>query len=135
MAIELVSHKLTGLVADGDLSTKQFYCVKMSTTDDTVSLCDTDGEVILGVLCNKPDAANKAAEVAALGQVKIEAGEALAAGDRWGTDNAGKAKKVEGTNTGADTGDYAAGIITKGGASGEIVEGTIGMSTFKVESA
>ena len=77
MAIELVSHKLTGLVADGDLSTKQFYCVKMSTTDDTVSLCDTDGEVILGVLCNKPDAANKAAEVAALGQVKIEAGEAL----------------------------------------------------------
>jgi hypothetical protein len=134
MAIELSAVKLTGLVAGADISANQFYLVKMSTTDDQIALCDTDGEVILGILGNKPDALNKPAEVMSIGQGKVECGEALAAGDLWGTDSAGKAKKIEKTVTGADTGDYVAGVVTKGAGSGEIAEVTIGMATFVVEA-
>lgn len=124
-----------GMLASADLSAKQFYCVKMSTTDNTVSLCDTQGETIFGVLQNKPNASGVAAEVMALGISKVEAGETLTAGDLWGTSASGTAVKIEGTSTGADLADYAAGIVIEGAASGELASVTIGIHNIQIVGA
>lgn len=124
-----------GMMADADLSAKQFFCVKMSTTDNKVSLCTTQGETIFGVLQNKPNADGVAAEVMSLGITKVEAGETLTAGDLWGTDANGKAAKIEGTNTGADLADYAAGIVIEGAASGELASVTIGIHNIQIVGA
>jgi hypothetical protein len=125
---------LAGAQAAADLSTKQFYAVKKNTTAHQYALCDTDGEVIAGVLQNKPSAAGREATIMAMGITKVIAGETLVPGDLWGCDSAGKAKVVEGSNTGADTGDYVAGFVIEGAATDEIATVTIGMPTFRVES-
>lgn len=135
MAYEGILLAVPGLTADGDLSDKQYYCVKMSTTNQEVSLCDTDGEVVLGILQNKPNAAGVPANVASIGVSRIVANESLTAGDFWGTSSTGKATKVEDTNTGADTTDYAAGVVVKGAGSGALATVTVGFPTFKVETA
>lgn len=124
-----------GMQADADLSAKQFYCVKMSTSNNKVSLCTAQGEVVFGVLQNKPDADGVAAEVMALGVTKVEAGETLTAGDLWGTDANGAAVKIERTNTGADLGDYAAGIVIEGAASGALATVTIGIHNIQIVGA
>ena len=126
--------RLPGVQAAADLSAKQFFCVVKNTTNKQVALASVDGEVVLGVLQDKPNASGKAAEVITFGVTKVEAGETLAAGDFWGTDSAGKAKIVERTNTGADVGDYVAGQVIVGAASGELATVTIGYPTFQVES-
>lgn len=128
MAFEYPVLKVPALEAGADLSGNQFHCVRMSGADKRVALCDTEGEVVLGVLQNKPAAAGQAAEVTALGLTKIVAGEALAAGDAWGTDAQARARKVEVTT---DVGDYAAGIVIEGAAAGAIATVTIGFPTFK----
>ncbi len=125
---------LAGAQAAADLSAKQFFCVKKNAVNHEYALCDSDGEVVMGVLQNKPDAAGREATIMAIGITKIIAGEALTAGDLWGTDSAGKAKVVEGTNTGADVGDYVAGFVIEGAGSGEIATVTIGLPTFRVEN-
>ena len=132
MAWEIPLFKPGGLVAASDLSANQFYCVKISA-DNTVALCDTDGEVFDGILQDKPTS-GLAANVMMAGISKVECGEALSAGDHWGVDANGKAKKVEATNTGADVGDFAMGRVVEGAGSGEYATVTVGLHTFKVES-
>ncbi len=134
MAYELSLFNLPAALAAADLSTKQYFIVKKNTTNNQFALCDTDGELFDGVLQNKPDGADKAAEIMAIGITKIEAGEILTSGDRWGTDSAGKAKIIEHTNTGADVGDYVGGVVIEGAASGSLATVSIGLVTFKVES-
>lgn len=134
MAYQSPLFMLTGALAAADLSTKQFYCVKKNTTDGQYALCTVDGEPFDGVLQDKPSAAGAAAEVMAAGITKIEAGETLTAGDYWGTDSAGKGKIVEATVTGADVGDYVAGRVIEGAASGEMATVTVGLMTFRVEA-
>ena len=134
MAWEKDLFTIPGAEAAADLSANLYFCVKKDTTANRFALCDTDGEPFDGVLQNKPDTTGLAASVRAAGVTKLEAGEALAAGDYWGTDSAGKAKKIEDTVTGADVGDYVAGRILVGAASGELAIGTIGLMTFRVES-
>lgn len=121
-----------GLLAGADLSTKQFYCVKMSSTDNQVALCDTQGQPFIGVLQNKPNASGEAAEVMALGISKVECGEALTAGQYWGTDANGAAVSIETTNTGADLSDFAMGVVIEGAGSGELATVTVGFPTFQV---
>jgi hypothetical protein len=132
MAWEIPLFNPGGLVAGEDLSAKQFYCVKV-TADNAVSLCDTDGEVFDGILQDKP-ASGYAANVMMAGISKVECGEALSAGNYWGVDANGKAKKVEATNTGADTGDFVMGRVIEGAGSGEYATVSVGLHTFKVES-
>lgn len=134
MAFEKDLFTIPGALAAADLSSNQFYFVKKNTTNNQYALCDTDGEVIHGVLQNKPSAAGNAAEVRTSGITKITAGEALTAGNHVGTDSAGKAKIIETTNTGADVGDYVIGVVEEGAASGALATITIGLTTFKVES-
>ncbi len=135
MAFELAGFKPPGLVAAADLSTKQFYFVKKNATDKQVALCDTDGEIPFGVLQNKPNAVGAAAELVTFGITKVIAGETIVAGDLIGTDNAGKARLVEKTNTGADIGDYWCGQAITGGASGELITIQFGYPNGRVESA
>ena len=135
MAFEAPSFAIPGLEANADLSSDQHKIVKMTTTKLRVALASVDGEVVLGILQNKPSAAGKAATVVCLGVSKVVAGEALVAGDLWGTGSAGKAKKIEVSNTGADTGDFAMGTVLIGvGAANEVATVTVGVPTLKVES-
>lgn len=103
-----------------DLSTKQFYGVKMSA-DRTVVLQAADTDRPVGLLQNKPDNSTiKDAEVLVIGQGKAVAAETLAAGDQIRIDSNGKAAKHE---PGTDTTAYGVGIVTVGGASNEVIEG------------
>lgn len=134
MARENNIFTIPGLMASADLSANQFHCVKMTSTNNKVGLCDAQGEPFIGVLQNKPSADGDAAEVMALGITKIVAGENLTAGDQWGTDGDGHAVKIEDSNTGADTRDYVAGTVIEGAASGALATVTIGLATFQVSA-
>ncbi len=99
--------------ASADLSAKQFLFMLVSGVDTcTVTSAATD--TVLGVLQNKP-ASGEAADVRCYGIAKVVAGGTVTAGDRVGTDNAGKAV----TKT-ADA-DKIAGLALSTAASGELV--------------
>lgn len=108
MAFEQPLFKPAGLTASADLSTKQFLFVKMSGAL-TVDVCATDGELAVGVLQNKPTS-GKEATVETDGITKVKASEAITAGQLVGTANDGRAKVIDPTSTGADTGDWALGV-------------------------
>lgn len=125
MAWEKHVFNLPAQVAGADLSAKQFYCVKqVAGTDNSVVVGSVLGERILGVLQNKPTS-NKAAEICVLGVTKLLAGETMTAGMLWGSDASGKAQEIQDSNTGADVGKYANGVVLEGGAAGELITVTI----------
>jgi hypothetical protein len=125
-----------GLVTDADFSSKQWLFAKMSTTNSTVSICDTQGEVFLGVVSDNNDTAGQAAQVVVSGTTKVICAEALTAGDLVGTDASGKAVKIERTNTGADIGDYYGGVVIEGtSAANEYATILLGVISGVVESA
>ena len=132
MAWEIPLFDMGNLVAASNLAAKQYFCVKINSSGQ-VALCDTDGEVVDGILQNKPGS-GVAAAVRMAGVSKLEAGETLAAGDLWGTDSSGKAKKIEATVTGADVGDFFGGRVIEGGDSGEVITVTIGLINGLVEA-
>ena len=68
MAYEGAGQPIPGLTAAADLSTKQFLFVKV-TAAEQVNAASVLGEVVVGVLQNKPDAAGRAAEVWGPGSV------------------------------------------------------------------
>jgi hypothetical protein len=85
------------LVAENDLSAKQFHYVELSATAGMVDVPDNAADVPVGVLQNKP-VANAAAEVATLAGAIVKvvsdgSGTAISIGDTVGTNNAGKAVK------------------------------------------
>lgn len=111
-AYENIKNPIPGLLASGDLSTKQFYIVKMHSTDLQVAVAG-NAEQGIGVLQNKPSAAGRAAEVSGIGDVtKVLAGDTLTVGARIGSDTDGKAVP-------AASGDYILGICLIGAAAGE----------------
>lgn len=105
--------------AAGDLSTKQFYFMKnSSTTARTVTTCSGVTDKPVGVLMNKPAAAGRAAVVATRGRVKVVAGGTVQAGESVGTHSDGTCVTYA---QGTDTTKYIVGICVVGGASGEII--------------
>ena len=91
----------------------QYRFVRL-TGDHTCGLyTNTNGEVPVGVLQNKPQVVDMAATVAIAGISLVEAGGIVAAGDVIGPDDTGRA--VTG-GTGSPT-----GIAIYGGAEGELV--------------
>jgi hypothetical protein len=135
MAWQLPSFCIGNLIAAASMASNQFHCVKADSTNNQFALCDTDGEVVLGVLQDNP-ASGEAGDIMCLGVTKVVVGtgETLVAGQTWGVDANGEAKTIEGTVTGADVGDYAAGMVLEGAAAGELASVTIGFPTFKVEA-
>lgn len=108
--------------AGADLSTKQFYFVKLNANRQVI-VCAAATDKPVGVLQNKPDASGKEAEVMVLGRSKVSADAVLAAGNLIGTASDGQADvKVPGT----DTTEYICGMVTTGVSSaGEIAEALI----------
>jgi|SRR6056297_1937512 len=72
MAVELPLFKLPGKVASADLSSYQ-YCFVSLDADGEVELA-TDGDVVIGVLQNKPDAAGEPCEIVVAGLTKVKIG-------------------------------------------------------------
>ena len=105
--------------AAGDLSTKQFYFMKNSST--TARTCTTVAAVTdkpIGVLLNKPAAAGRAAAIATRGRVNVVAGGTVQAGESVGSHSDGTCVTYA---QGTDTTKYIMGLCVVGGASGEII--------------
>lgn len=98
-------------VAAADLSAAQFKFVKLDSNGKIV-VCDTDGEVALGVLQDTPKS-GQAGNVCLYGITKIliAQSEVIGAGSAVGTSTAGTATKTDSTVTGADIGDMMMGIL------------------------
>lgn len=131
MAFEIPGFCPAAFVAASDLSSKQYYCVKLNTVADQVALCDTDGELVFGVLQNDP-ASGEEASVMLSGITKVIAGETLVKGMTWGVDANGKAKETERTATGADLGDFVMGRVIEGASAGELATVDIGFVVYPV---
>lgn len=116
MAYEVPVLNVPGLVADGDLSAKQYYFVKISGAG-TVAVCSAVTDRAIGVLQNEP-ASGQAATVMAVGVSKISSDEALSRGDLVGPSADGQCGiKVPGT----DITEYIHGqVVVATGAAGEI---------------
>ena len=100
------------LEAGADLSTKQYYFVKLDSSGEAV-VCSGATDKPVGVLQNNPTA-GQAAEIVVVGLTKVSSNAALAIGDLIGTSADGQADaKIAGT----DTTEYVVGtVLTTTGA-------------------
>ena len=107
MAYEISNNSLKiTLPAGADLSTKQYYFVKVNSSGNAV-LCAAATDAPIGVLQYNPISGGEAS-IVVVGGTKLVAGAAIAAGIKIGTDSAGKADaKVAGT----DTTEYTVGQV------------------------
>lgn len=116
MAYEISQAVKITLVAAADLSTKQYYFVKLDS-NGKAALCSGATDKPIGILQNAP-VSGAEAEVVVSGGSKVNAGGTLDEGNSIGTDANGKAVAlVQGT----DTTKYIVGQVLSAGASGEIV--------------
>lgn len=93
MAWENVKSRIPSLVASADLSANQHLFVIVDS-NGKVAVNSTAGGIVDGVLQNKPAAANRTAEVAALDGAsvsKVYSGAVVTKGSRVQSDAAGKA--------------------------------------------
>ena len=122
MAYEISNNSLKiTLPAGADLSTKQYYFVKVNSSGNAV-LCAAATDAPIGVLQNSPISGAEAS-IVVVGGTKLVAGAAIAAGIKIGTDSAGKADaKVAGT----DTTEYTVGqVLLASGADAEVLTAVI----------
>lgn len=99
------------LLANADLSAKQYFAVKTANASDvTKAALAGDGEQIIGVLQNKP-ASGEAATIAISGVTKAKAGGVITAGGNVAVDAAGEfvapatGDVIVGKNVGLTTAD------------------------------
>lgn len=115
MAWEQGPQIIISVPAAADLSTKQYYFVEWSS--GKAAVCNAATDVPMGVLQNKPNAADKPAEVLLMGISKINSDAALSIGDLIGTSADGQA---DAKTPGTDTTEYVVGrmITATSGAGG-----------------
>jgi hypothetical protein len=116
MAYEAAQIKLGNLVAASDLSTKQFYFVKLASAT-TVDVCTAITDKPIGVLQNTPSS-GQAAEICIFGITKVSADGNLSAGNLIGTSSDSQADAIA---SGTDTTVYVMGQAIEAGAAGNIV--------------
>jgi len=105
--------------AAADLSTKQFYFVKL-TAANTVDVCSGLTDVPCGVLQNKPSAAGRPAVVRMFGISKASADAAITVGALIGTSGDGQADPK---TVSTDATHYVVGVaLTACSNAGEIIE-------------
>lgn len=105
--------------AAADLSSKQFYFVKL-TAANTINVCAAATDIPCGILQNKPSAAGRPAVVRMLGLSKVSADAAISAGALVGTSADGQA---DAKTAGTDTTNYVAGVALEAAtAAGEIIK-------------
>lgn len=103
------------MAAAADLSTKQYYGVKVDSNGRAALAAA--GEPCIGVLQNKPDALGKEASVAVLGVSKMVSAGTIAAGARVATDANGKATTA---TLGATTSSNVIGIAMEGASANDV---------------
>jgi hypothetical protein len=75
--------------AAADLSTKQFFAVKLTTTSRTTNIVAAATDLVYGILQNKPKSA-QACDVCLFGITKAVAGGSVTAGHLMGVDTSGR---------------------------------------------
>lgn len=115
--------KLSGVMADADLSSYQFKAVQMSeTTDRYVSALSNANapQTPVGILQNDPAAAGEPAEVVICGQCKMEYGDTIVRGANISVNNAGEAISDAESTSSSDL--YHIGVAIESGVDGDIRE-------------
>lgn len=112
---------IPGLDAGADLSSNQYYIVKLASTarQVIVGAAATDG--VIGVLMNDPSAQGQPAEVACIGVVKVAAEASVSAGAWLASSTTGRAKT---STTGND--DIIGRAITASTSAGDLITAVIG---------
>lgn len=105
--------QVVSLPANADLSTKRYYIVDINSSGKVVTQSSAGGRAV-GVLNNKPSAADEAAAVQIGGVAKVILGGTVTAGDNVQSDANGKGIT-------AASGDSVLGIALTSGVSGDIV--------------
>lgn len=104
MAVEIEGLSIS-FPTNADLSSNQFYFVKLSSANAVLPTAATD--LPIGILQNKPKSGQNA-EVMVYGVSKVVANGALSSGNTVGTDSSGKAASYA---NGTDTTKYIVGIV------------------------
>ncbi len=113
MASYSQEQKCISLIAGADLSSSQFYIVKIDGSTGKAILASSAGEAVVGVLQNAPKA-GQAALICVSGVTKVKAGAAFATyGLRVQATAAGKADV-------ATTGDFPVGRMLSTAADGDV---------------
>ncbi len=113
MAVDFGGQDVSGIAA-ADLSEKQFFGVK---EDSGVALGDTAGEMLLGVLQNKPES-GQTARYRINGTSLFKIGGTVAAGNELQID-------TDGMFIAAESGDYVHGIATEAGVDGDLISARV----------
>ncbi len=101
--------KLTGIAAGADLSTKQYYFVKLSA-NKTAVVCSGATDKPIGVLQNTP-ISGQACEIVCVGVTKVSSDAGLTYGNLIGTSGDGQA---DAKTPGTDTTEYVVGQVIVG---------------------
>ncbi len=131
MALDETTNGCLSLPAGADLSTKQYFLVKLNSSGQVVLA--GAGEAAIGVLYSKPNAAGVIASVRPLDGRKALglAGGSITAGSALKADSAGKlaaasASTVDTASTGiaADpvVGSHVVGYALEGASSGDVIQ-------------
>jgi len=108
-------------VAGADLSSSQYYYVKLSTTD-TVIACAAATDVPIGILQNAPTSGQEAT-IMVTGISKVSSDAALSIGNLIGTSGDGQA---DAKTAGSDTTEYVVGVVLEAsGGAGELATCTV----------
>ncbi len=115
--------KAEGVIANSDLSTRQFTLVRLTgttTIDFEIGGTTANTQQPLGVLMNDPNSSGQPAEVGLSGIMKVEFGGVVAQGDAlsFGTD--GRVTTLTLGTTDGSSGRWIVGQAMQGGTSGEI---------------
>jgi len=115
--------------ASGDLSSKQFYWVKLTANPREVIICSSKTDKPIGILQNKPDATGKTAHVMVIGRTKVSSDAALNEGDAIGPSGDGQSEAKTLTTSGGDSTEYVGGtVVAASGAAGEMAEAVISVA-------
>lgn len=116
-------------IGSGDLSTKQFYWVKLTTNPREVIICNGVADKPIGILQNKPNASGKAAHVMVIGRTKVSSDAALNEGDAIGTSTDGQSVLKDQTTSGDSTHYVVGTVVAASGAGDEMAEAIINCAT------
>ena len=122
MAYEVAGYALRiTLVAGADLSTKQYFFVKINSSGEAV-LCSAATDKPIGVLQNNPASGEEAA-IVVVGGTKVVSSASIDEGSLIGTSAAGKA---DAKTPGTDTTEFVVGtVIAAAGADLEILTAVV----------
>ena len=114
MAYESAQIRFGNLTAGADLSSSQFYFVKLASAT-TVDVCSAITDIPIGILQNTPES-GETATIAIFGISKVSADGTLAAGNLIGTSADGQADAIV---AGTDTTVYVMGQAVTAASAGE----------------